>query len=133
MVYLLHSGVLFSRRERNAHWEKSPLLSETLEYIDRGTSASFQLVKGDLVFIDWCAGESTRNSFYDPHLYKLCDEARIKSYSVVPVSKQWRTVMSMLQRSLCWKLFVSLKVERLHKWCANGAETTIEAPKVLIK
>lgn len=87
MVYLLHSGVLFSQRERNAHWEKSPLLPETLEYIDRRTSASFPLVKGDLVFIDWCAGEPTRNRFCDPHLYKLCDEARIKSYSVVPEPK----------------------------------------------
>ena len=60
--------------------KKSPLLSETLEYIDRRTGATSQLVMGDLVFINWRTGEPAKNSSYDTHLYKLCDEAGIKRF-----------------------------------------------------
>ena len=28
----------------------------------------------DLVFINWRTGEPAKNSSYDTHLYKLCDE-----------------------------------------------------------
>ena len=34
----------------------------------------------DLVFINWRTGEPTKNSSYDTHLYKLCDEAHIKRF-----------------------------------------------------
>ena len=60
--------------------KKSPLLSETLEYIDRRTGATSQLVMCDLVFINWRTGEPAKNSSYDTHLYKLCDEAGIKRF-----------------------------------------------------
>ena len=60
--------------------KKSPLLSETLEYIDRRTGATSQLVMGDLVFINWRTGEPAKNSSYDTHLYKICDEAGIKRF-----------------------------------------------------
>lgn len=60
--------------------KKSPLLSETLEYIDRRTGATSQLVMGDLVFINFRTGEPAKNSSYDTHLYKLCDEAGIKRF-----------------------------------------------------
>ena len=32
----------------------------------------------DLVFINWRTGEPAKNSSYDTHLYKLCDEAGIE-------------------------------------------------------
>ena len=39
-------------------WQKeSPLLSQTLEYIDRRTGAISRLVMRDLVFINWRTGE----------------------------------------------------------------------------
>ena len=57
-------------------WQKeSPLLSQTLEYIDRRTGAISRLVMRDLVFINWRTGEPAKNSSYNTHLYKLCDEA----------------------------------------------------------
>ena len=60
-------------------WQKeSPLLSQTLEYIDRRTGAISRLVMRDLVFINWRTGEPAKNSSYDTHLYKLCDEAGIE-------------------------------------------------------
>ena len=38
------------------------------------------LVMRDLVFINWRTGEPAKNSSYDTHLYKLCDEAGIKRF-----------------------------------------------------
>ena len=62
-------------------WQKeSPLLSQTLEYIDRRTGASSRLVMRDLVFINWRTGEPAKNSSYDTHLYELCDEAGIEKF-----------------------------------------------------
>lgn len=62
-------------------WQKeSPLLSQTLEYIDRRTGAISWLVMRDLVFINWRTGEPAKNSSYDTHLYKLCDEAGIEKF-----------------------------------------------------
>ena len=62
-------------------WQKeSPLLSQTLEYIDRRTGAISRLVMRDLVFINWRTAEPAKNSSYDTHLYKLCDEAGIEKF-----------------------------------------------------
>ena len=66
--------------DNREHRKKSPLLSETLEYIDRRTGATSRLVMRDLVFINWRTGEPAKNSSYDTHLYKLCDEAGIKRF-----------------------------------------------------
>ena len=66
--------------DNREHRKKSPLLSETLEYIDRRTGATSRLVMGDLVFINWRTGGPAKNSSYDTHLYKLCDEAGIKRF-----------------------------------------------------
>ena len=62
-------------------WQKeSPLLSQTLEYIDRRTGAISRLVMRDLVFVNWRTGEPAKNSSYDTHLYKLCDKAGIEKF-----------------------------------------------------
>ena len=67
--------------KRQRPWQKeSPLLSQTLEYIDRRTGAISRLVMRDLVFINWRTGEPAKNSSYDTHLYKLCDEAGIEKF-----------------------------------------------------
>ena len=36
----------------------------------------------DLVFINFRTGEPEKNSSYDTHLYKLCDEAGIRRFSM---------------------------------------------------
>ena len=64
------------RRER----KESPLLNETLEYMDRRTGVPAKLVMRDLVFINYRTGEPAKNSSYDTHLYKLCDEAGINRF-----------------------------------------------------
>lgn len=58
----------------------APTLTQTLEYIDRRTGERASLVMSDLVFINWRTGEPAKNSSYDTHLYKLCDEVGIKRF-----------------------------------------------------
>ena len=61
--------------------KESDTLSEILEYTDRRTGETNKfLVMRDLVFINWRTGEPAKNSSYDTHLYKLCDEAGIKRF-----------------------------------------------------
>lgn len=70
-------------KEVRAKWEsgkKSDSLSKTLTYIDRRTGAQASLIMADLVFINYRTGEPAKNSSYDTHLYKLCDEAGIKHF-----------------------------------------------------
>ena len=68
---------LNSKRQKR---KESGMLSQNLEYIDRRTGRISDLVMKDLVFINWRTGEPTKNSSYDTHLYKLCDEANIKRF-----------------------------------------------------
>ena len=73
-AYEILKGIWDSRPEQ----KEPPTLDKTLEYIDRRTGVSSRLVMRDLVFINWRTGEPAKNSSYDTHLYKLCDEAGIK-------------------------------------------------------
>lgn len=60
--------------------KESELLSQVLEYTDSRTGETRCLVMRDLVFVNWRTGEPSKNSSYDTHLYKLCDEAGIKRF-----------------------------------------------------
>ena len=60
--------------------KESEMLSQALDYMDRRNGQSKILVMKDLVFINWRTGEPAKNSSYDTHLYKLCDEAEIKRF-----------------------------------------------------
>ena len=58
----------------------SEVLTQTLEYLDRRTGQKMYLTMRDLVFVNWRTGEPAKNSSYDTHLYKLCDEAGFRSF-----------------------------------------------------
>ena len=60
--------------------KQSEGLSQTLYYMDRLTGVEKPLVMKDLVFINYRTGMPNKNSSYDTHLYKLCDEAGIKRF-----------------------------------------------------
>ena len=88
-------------------WQKgSPLLSQTLEYIDRRTGAISRLVMRDLVFINWRTGEPAKNSSYDTHLYKLCDEAGIRRFCMHALRHTYatRVIESGMQPKVLQKL-----------------------------
>lgn len=58
----------------------SEALSQELTYMDRRTGREAVLNLENLVFLNYRTGLPAKNSSYDPHLYKLCDEAGIRRF-----------------------------------------------------
>ncbi len=75
-AYEILQSIYATRDER----KQSSTLYQTLEFMDRHTGEKSTLIMKDLVFINWRTGEPAKNSSYDTHLYKLCDEANIKRF-----------------------------------------------------
>lgn len=75
-AYVILKALYDTRKYR----KESELLSTTLSYIDRRTGKTKSFVMRDLVFINYRTGEPSKNSSYDTHLYKLCDEAGIERF-----------------------------------------------------
>ncbi len=75
-------AILEMVKSRIGERKYSSATEQTLEYMDRHTGRKSTLVMKDLVFINYRTGEPAKNSSYDTHLYKLCKEAGIKSFSM---------------------------------------------------
>ena len=75
-AYQILKTLYIERKNR----KEAPELSKTLQYIDRKTGDSKTLCMKDLVFVNFRTGMPNKNSSYDTHLYKLCDEAGIKHF-----------------------------------------------------
>ena len=89
------------------HKEKeSELLNSTLEHMDRRTGETAILCMRDLVFINWRTGEPAKNSSYDTHLYKLCDEAEIEKFCMHALRHTYATcaIESGMQPKVLQKL-----------------------------
>lgn len=70
-------------KEVRSKWleqKKAASLDQELEYLDRRSGKYKKLVMRDLVFINFRTGEPAKNSSYDTHLYKLCEEAGIEPF-----------------------------------------------------
>lgn len=81
-------------------------LSTILTFMDRKTGQKRKLVMRDLVFINWRTGMPAKNSSYDTHLYKLCDEAGIKRFCMYALRHTYatRAIESGMQPKVLQKL-----------------------------
>ena len=99
-------GILREIYDTREYRNESNGLSTVLTFMDRKTGQKRKLVMRDLVFINWRTGMPAKNSSYDTHLYKLCDDAGIKRFCMHALRHTYatRAIESEMQPKVLQKL-----------------------------
>ena len=116
--------------------KEAPELSQVLQYIDRKTGDTKTLCMKDLVFVNFRTGMPNKNSSYDTHLYKLCDEAGIKRFCMHALRHTYatRAIEYGVQPKVLMQLLGHASIKTtMDKYVHNTTESLSNAVKLFGK